>query len=129
ARITWVMEPAAARLMSGHPLVDEVVVHRRGVRALMDLRARMKGRTFDVLIDLQVALKAGLATLMIPARIKLGFDRARARDANWIFSNRRIPPHAQQHVQDQYFEFLRYLGVEPDPIGWQLGPWPGETDV
>jgi heptosyltransferase I len=29
-------------------------------------------------------------------------------------------------VQDQYFEFLSYLGLAPDPVEWGLGPWDAE---
>jgi len=58
--------------------------------------------------------------------VKLGFDRARARDLNWLFTTHRIPPHAAQHVQDQYFEFLSVLGISPEPVTWGLGPSPVE---
>jgi heptosyltransferase I len=58
--------------------------------------------------------------------VKLGFDRARARDANWLFTTDRIPPHEGQHVQDQYFEFLDALGVPHGEPVWDLGPWPEE---
>jgi heptosyltransferase I len=77
-------------------------------------------------IDLQVYFKAGIVTALAHAPIKLGFDHARARDFNWLFTNRKIPPHPVQHVQDQYFEFLLALGVSPQPIEWDLGPWPRE---
>src|SRR5262249_12488588 len=63
------------------------------------------------------------------APVKLGFDRARARDMNWLFTTRRIPPHAQQHVQDQYFEFLTALGVPVGEVLWNLGPWDGERSA
>jgi heptosyltransferase I len=29
-------------------------------------------------------------------------------------------------VQDQYFEFLDALGVSPEPVTWNLGPWEHE---
>ncbi len=29
-------------------------------------------------------------------------------------------------MQAQYFEFLRHLGVRPEPVAWELGPWPDE---
>jgi heptosyltransferase I len=128
-RITWVLEPGGAALMTGHPLVDEIVVHRKGVKALAGLRSRMRGRSFDLLLDLQVAMKAGLATAMIPSPRKIGFDRGRARDMNQLFTNERIAPHAPQHVQDQYIEFLTHLGVPAEPLEWNLGPWPGEHDL
>ena len=129
SRITWVVEGPASRLMMGHPQVDEVVVARRGLAGLRELAAAMRGRKFDILLDLQVALKAGLATLVIPARQKIGFDRARARDLNWLFTSLQIPAHEPQHVQDQYAEFLTYLGIPFEPIEWNLGPWPGEEHL
>jgi heptosyltransferase I len=64
---------------------------------------------------------------MTRSPVKLGFDRARARDFNWLFTTHRIQPSAVgQHVQDQYFEFLEALGVDPEPVAWDLGPWPHE---
>src|SRR5690606_9568019 len=83
-------------------------------------------RQFDLVLDLQVYFKASVVTALADAPIKLGFDRARARDFNWLITNRRIPAHRPQHVQDQYFEFLEFLGVAPEPVEWKLGPWPDE---
>ncbi|HEV2130823.1 MAG TPA: glycosyltransferase family 9 protein, partial [Longimicrobiaceae bacterium] len=64
--------------------------------------------------------KAGLITALLSARRKLGFDRQRARDLNWLITSERIPARDYQHVQDQYFEFLEYLGIEPR-LEWKLG--------
>jgi heptosyltransferase I len=58
--------------------------------------------------------------------VKLGFDRARARDLNWLFTTHRLPARAGQHVQDQYFEFLDAVGVPYGEPVWGLGPWPEE---
>ncbi|MGI8498299.1 MAG: glycosyltransferase family 9 protein [Gemmatimonadaceae bacterium] len=127
-RITWVLQAGPASLVRGHPAVDEIVVFekKRGWLGLLDVRRSLRGQSADLLIDLQVYLKAGLVTWLAPATEKLGFDRARARDLNWLFTTRRIPPHEPQHVQDQYFEFLHALGIDPEPVEWQLGPWPAE---
>lgn len=131
AHVTWILQPLPATLVRGHPAVDEIVEFdpRGGIRAYAALAREMRGRGLDLVIDLQVAFKAGLATALVPAPVKLGFDRARARDANWLFTNRRIPPHPPQHVQEQYFEFLRYLDVDPEPPAWDIGPWPGEREA
>ena len=124
-RITWIVQPGAHALVDGHPDVDELIVfrRRRGPGALapyMALRRTLRGRRFDLVLGLQVYLKAGLVTALVPAEIKLGFDRARAADGQWLFTNRRIPPRPPRHVQDQYFEFLTWLGVDPEPIRWRL---------
>jgi heptosyltransferase I len=131
SRITWVIQPVPMQLVKNHEAVDEFIVfqRRRGKEALRsyhELRRNLRGRHFDLVINLQVYLKAGLITAMMPADIKLGFDRKRARDMNWLFTNRRIPPRPMQHVQDQYFEFIEYLGVDPEPVEWRINITPEE---
>ncbi len=124
-RISWVLQPLARTLASSHPDVDEFIEFERrrgvrGVRSFLDLRSALAGRRFDLVLGLQVYFKAGVITGLISADRKLGFDRARARDLNWLFTNEKIPAHPWQHVQDQYFEFLTYLGVSTTPVEWQL---------
>ncbi|MDE3217212.1 MAG: glycosyltransferase family 9 protein, partial [Gemmatimonadota bacterium] len=128
SHITWVLQPGPATLVRGHHAVDDIVLfdRTRGWRAFADVRRELAGRRFDLVIALQVYFKAGIVTSFARAPVKLGFDRARARDMNWLFTNRKIPPHAGQHVQDQYFEFLTALGIAHEPVVWDLGPWPAE---
>src|SRR5256714_3263042 len=129
-RITWVLQPAPATLVRGHRSVDEIVLFDRslGLKAFAAVRSELARRRFDLVIDLQVYFKAGIVTAMSGAPIKLGFDRARARDMNWLSTNRKIPPHPLQHVQDQYFEFLAAIGVSPEPLHWDPGPWTADRE-
>jgi heptosyltransferase I len=129
ARITWILQAGPASLVRGHPDVDEIILFERkkGLRAFADIRRALRDRVFDVVLSLQVYFKAGLITGFTRAPVKLGFDRARARDLNWLFTTHRVPARPQQHVQDQYFEFLEALGVAHEPVTWKLGPWPHEA--
>ena len=128
AHISWILQPGPAQLVRGHRAVDEIILFDRskGLTAFTDIRATLARTPFDIVIALQVYFKAGIVTAFTRAPVKLGFDRARARDANWLFTNRRIPPHDGQHVQDQYFEFLHALGIPSEPVEWDLGPWEHE---
>ncbi len=128
SRITWVLQPGPATLVRGHPLVDDIILFDRanGWRAFLDVRRALATRQFDVVLALQVYFKAGLVTSFTRSPVKLGFDRARARDMNWLFTTHAIAPHAGQHVQDQYFEFLDALGVAHGAPEWTLGPWNDE---
>ena len=121
--LTWIIQPGPHALVKDHPAVDEFVVfdRKRGWRAFADVRRAVRGKRFDLVIALQVYFKAGLITAMLDSPRKLGFDRVRARDANWLFTTERIPARGQRHVQDQYFEFLEHLGV-PVVLEWGLGP-------
>lgn len=147
ARITWLIQPIPHSLVADHPAVDKFVVyHRRRRRktpgallaegrALRQVVAQLReagraqpGGVFDLVLDLQVYFKAGMLTRLAPGRVRLGFDWRRCRDLNWLFTNQRIPPAPEiyAHTQDQYFEFLRYLGVNPEPLVYGLEVVPGE---
>jgi heptosyltransferase I len=130
AHITWLLQPGPALLARGHAGVDEIILfdRKRGWRAFLDIRHELKQRKFDLVLALQVYFKAGLITAFADAPVKLGFDRARARDLNWLFTTDRIPARPIQHVQDQYFEFLDALGIPSEPVEWGLGPYSYERE-
>lgn len=131
AHITWVLQPGPSTLVRGHRSIDEIVLfdRSRGRRAFTDIKRELAQRPFDLVLNLQVYFKAGLVTSFTKAPVKLGFDKARARDLNWLFTTHRIPPHpVGQHVQDQYFEFLQALGIPHEPIVWDLGPTDAERE-
>lgn len=102
-RISWIIQSTPKTLVEGHPAVDEFIVferRRRGLRSwtnFADLAHYVRGQQFDLALALQVYFKAGVIVGMLPAKRKLGFDTARARDGNWLFTNERIPPHSPQH--------------------------------
>ena len=123
--ITWVVQPGPGSLVRGHPLVDDMIEfdRSRGWRAYVDVHRALASRNFDVVLALQVYFKAGLITAFTNSPVKLGFDRRRARDLNWVFTTHAIPPHDGQHVQAQYFEFLDALGVPHGTPEWTLGPF------
>ncbi len=124
-KVTWILQPGPAMLVRGHRLVDEIILFDRtkGMRGFLDVREQLRHRSFDLLIGLQVYFKANVVASFVNAPVKLGFDFARARDLNWLFTTHRIPPHPMQHVQDQYLEFCQWLEAPAEPVTWGLGPW------
>ncbi len=125
SHITWVLQPGPAALVRGHPMVDEILLFDRalGLAGFAGIRQQLRARRFDVVLNLQVYFKAGVITAMTSAPVKLGFDVARARDFNWLFTTDRVHARPMQHVQDQYLEFTDWLGVPHEPVTWGLGPW------
>ncbi len=122
--ITWLLQPGPATLVRGHPSVDEIIVveRSRGWRGFLDARRALRARRFDITLALQDYIKAGVLTTFTRAPVRLGLNRGRARDLNWLFTNVHLPPHARQHVQDEYLEFLAALDIPAAPIEWHLGP-------
>ena len=120
-RFTWVIGRIEERLMRLLPGVEFITVDKRtGWRSVLALRRACAPREFDVLLHLQLALRASLYAAQIPARIRLGFDRARAREGQWLFSNAQIPAATREHVLDSFLGFARALGVEPGTPCWNL---------
>ncbi|MDX1568021.1 MAG: glycosyltransferase family 9 protein [Longimicrobiales bacterium] len=132
-RITWIIQPVPHMLVRNHRAIDDFILfrRRRGLEAwkgFAELGAEVRSRHFDVVLALQVYFKAGIITGLLSADIKLGFDRRRARDLNWIFTDEKIPPGPNQHVQDQYFEFVEHMGVSPEPVEWGIELTPAEEE-
>ncbi len=69
---------------------------------------------------MQLSLRASLLSALVPARVRLGFDRARARELQWLFTNARIAPRRDEHVLDSFQGFLAALGIEPGRLHWEL---------
>ena len=128
ARITWILQAPGAALVNGHKDVDEILIFDRkaGWRGFWNLRKQLKTRPFDVVIDLQCYLKASIITAMCQSPIKLGLDRARAKELNWLFTNTKIPAKPLNHVQAHFLEFLDAMQIPSQPLQWNIGPWPQE---
>jgi len=121
ARFTWVIGSLESRLMSALPAVEFITVDKRAGRASRrELAARLDGRHFDVLLHMQLALRASLIARQIRATIKLGFDRPRARELQWLFTNRRIAARRREHVLDSFFGFAAALGVHERLLRWDV---------
>jgi heptosyltransferase I len=57
---------------------------------------------------------------MVPAGVKLGFDRARARELQWLFTTDRIAPRSREHVLDSLFGFTRALSITRRSVRWDI---------
>ncbi|HYL02138.1 MAG TPA: glycosyltransferase family 9 protein [Steroidobacteraceae bacterium] len=120
-QLTWIIGGTEARLMSLIDGVEFITVDKRtGLAAARALRERLRGRRFDVLLHMQLALRASLLARHVPAPIKLGFDRARARELQWLFTNARIAPQSREHVLDSFFGFPAALGIRERLLRWDV---------
>lgn len=119
--ITWVIGKIEASLLQGMEGVEFVIFDKRaGLKGYRDLRQELKGRQFDVLLHMQVALRASIASLCIPAKVKIGFDKQRAKEAQWLFTNQKIAAQAEPHVLDGFMGFAQALGIEAMPPIWHM---------
>jgi heptosyltransferase I len=120
-QLSWIIGKSEARLMHLVDGVEFITVDKRaGLQGGRALAAALAGRRYDVMLHMQVSLRASLLARQVPARIKLGFDRPRARELQWLFTTARIAPKVREHVQDSFFGFLEALGIRERELRWDI---------
>lgn len=120
-RLTWVIGKLEHRLLGHIPDIDFIVFDKgAGLAGYRSLRQRLAGRRFDVLLHMQLALRASLAAAVIPAEARLGFDRDRARELQWLFTSYRIAARRREHVLDSLLGFSEALGIPRRPPRWDI---------
>ena len=119
-RFTWIIGKLEARLMTAIvPEIEFITFDKNATLSeLWRLRGMLRGRRFDLLLDMQLSFRASLVSGLVRAPIKLGFDRRRARELQWWFTNARIAPASSEHVLDSFMGFARACGVEPGAPRW-----------
>lgn len=128
-RLTWIIGKTEHALVSDIPGIEFIVFDKhRGWRALLELRRSIQGRHFDVLLHMQMSLRASLISLLVRAPIKLGFDRARAKDLQWWFCNRHIAAKQREHVLESLFGFSEALGINERTLRWDI-PIPADAEA
>ena len=121
AHITWVIGKTEASLMSDIPDIDFVVFDKsRGHKAYKDVRMRLRGKQFDVALCMHASMRANLLIPSIPSRIRLGFDKARAKDYQWLFTNRRIDVVQGEHAMEAMMSFATAIGAQERPLRWDI---------
>jgi len=127
-RFTWIIGKLEATLVGDTPGVEFITFDKsQGWSAQRQLWRALHGREFELLLHMQMSLRASLASLAVHAPVKLGFDRERAHDWQWLFTNRRISYVPRQHVMDSLFGFAQACGVQGRVLRWDI-PVPAEAE-
>lgn len=120
AKITWFTSPLSFSLLQGMAGIHFVVADKP--RSLLDYRAfyrRFRERDFDVVLAMQANLRINLLYPALRAPLKIGFDRIRAREGQWLFCNRHIPFH-DDHLVDSFLSFVEQLTGQAADAIWDL---------
>src|ERR1700736_1569894 len=121
-RFTWIIGKLEAKLMTAIlPEVEFIIFDKsKGPRELWRIRRTLSDRRFGLLLNMQLSFRASLVSSLVSAPIKLGFDRQRARELQWWFTNGRIAPAASEHVLDSFLGFVRACGLDPEAPRWDF---------
>lgn len=118
--ITWIIGKGEAKMLEGLEGVEFIVFDKRAGRAgIRDLRRQLAGRRFEVLLQMQLALRANLLSAFVRADRRIGYDRARSKEGHGLFINQRIEVGGH-HVLDAFGKFCEPLGLVQDRVEWNL---------
>jgi heptosyltransferase I len=120
-QFTWIIGRTEAQLLSLIRDIEFIVFDKRaGLSGYQALHRSLRQRRFDLLLHMQFALRASAIAAMTSARVKLGYDRERALDLQWLFTSHRIEPAPREHVMDALFGFARRCGVSEREYRWDI---------
>lgn len=113
ATITWVVNAVYAPLLRHAADVDEVIPfdRKRPVRGLWGVVRELRGREFDLVIDLTGLFKSALISRLAGGRLCLG--PSFAREFSWLFYHRQVgSSDLNRHAVDRYLDVVRALDVK-----------------
>jgi len=120
-KLTWVIGKLEASLIGDISGINFIRFDKsNGLKAYVDLRRTLSGQSFDALLHMQMSLRSSIVNRLIRTNVRIGFDRARAKDLQWLFNNTEIPAHTRQHVLDSFFGFSEKLGIQEKHLEWNI---------
>lgn len=123
ARLTYLVEPAAAPVVTGNPHLDEVIVVPRtsGLKRLVGdvaLARRLRAERFDVVLDLHGGPRSSWLTWATRAPQRIGYD---IQGRGWQYTRQVHRPRQLQprHSVVNQWDLLQAIegwpGAAPDP--------------
>jgi heptosyltransferase I len=121
AKITWVIGKLEHQLIGDIPEIDFVIFDKsQGLGAYKKLRGDMRGKYFDLLLHTQTSARSNFAAWLIPAKVKLGYDKARSREGHQLIINQSVAAGTSQHQIDDMFDFTQALGIKEKILEWNI---------
>ncbi len=119
-QITWILGVGEAKLMQDLENVELIAFNKKsGLAGIRALANQLSGRRFDVLLQMQLALRANLISNIVSAKRRIGYDLQRSKEGHSLFIKERIA-HKHHHVLDVFGLFAEPLGFSQTEVVWNL---------
>jgi lipopolysaccharide heptosyltransferase II len=113
ARVSYLVEPLAAPVVSSNPHIDEVIVAPR-THLLPDLALglRLRAARYDLAIDFHGGPRASLLTWLSGAPVRVGYA---VPGRAWMYTRRVDRPRAMRprHAVRNQWDLLEAVGIAP----------------
>ncbi|MEC9375154.1 MAG: glycosyltransferase family 9 protein [Pseudomonadota bacterium] len=121
ASVTWIIGKTEYSLLEGSEGIEFITFDKsKGVQSYLDIKKQLSGRKFQFLLHMHASMRANIVSTLVNANRRIGFDRLRARDYQWLFSSERIIEKKHRHVMDGLFEFTENFGIKERSLRWDI---------
>ena len=136
ARITWLVEEAAADFIVGHQALDRVIISRRkkwvkgifskaylkNLRELFSFLKELRDTQYDLIINFQTLFKSGILVALANGKRKAGYGKGMEHmEHSYIFLNERIKPvDMDNHAILRSLMLIESLGIKSKEIQYNL---------
>lgn len=121
--IGWVSHDLAQPLLAAHPSIARVHLLRRGggLSGVRQLLREIRAERYDLALDLQRLTKSALIARWSKAPRRIGFDRARTKEASWIWLGEHLESASDARPRaEQALDFARHLGISEPRVELDL---------
>jgi heptosyltransferase I len=116
-KVTWIIGRVEYQLVKHLTGIDFIVFNKsEGLRGYIKLRRQLQHYMFDVLLHMQVSLRANIVARLVKAQRRIGFDSARAKEGHQWVVTEQVASQVEPHVLDGFFSFYQQLMHLPPPI-------------
>lgn len=136
AKITWLVEEAAAPLIARHRALDRILIsrrkrwikglctrdRRRHFKEMIDFLRSLRDTRYDLVLDLQASLKGALLILLSRGKRKIGFGPGMEhQEHSYFVLNEKIPMVSMEvHALERGLRLLEAIGIPMRPIMYDL---------
>ncbi|MFC1769976.1 lipopolysaccharide heptosyltransferase I [Nitrospirota bacterium] len=123
--IDWVVADELSGLIDGHPLLDRIWIIKKSrwkdlsrigktLTELSKLRSELKGRNYDLVLDLQGLLRSGIISRFTGSPIRIGFKEA--REGSTLFYTHKVEGGTDIHAVDRYIKIAAEAGCDTSEV-------------
>ncbi len=136
AKITWLVEEAAADIIYGHKALDRVILskrkkwikelfsskYRHALKKIRNFIKELRDTEYDMIIDFHGLLKSGAMVMLARGKRKIGFDKGMDHaEYSHLFYNERIAPVSMEvHALKRGLMLLEAIGIKADKVEYGL---------
>lgn len=119
-RLSWLIDARFLPLFVQVPAIEWLPITKPELPwDYLRLAHRLRARRWDVVLAMQANLRVNLLYPSLRARRRIGFDRPRAREGQWLCCGQTITPRGP-HLLDDFLAFVACVCPVLPPLRWQL---------